>query len=285
LVFGLTVYLSFPYDLIGEKGVKLFESRTGAKLSFETLSPSFVTGLGASGVRLTLPPGANKAEGLSFDLGEVGVRVRLLSTMMGSPSVSFNLAGELAKLSGSVTQRGEEGFDATVQLEELDLGQLGSVWDSLGLAFSGKVSGGSTLTLPRDNPVAFSGDLHLSFSDAAFGGGMVKGFSVPSVSLGNFELGAAAAKGRLEFAPSLVIDSKDLGAEVTGSIDLKPVLATSFAKLELKFKLQEAFIKANSALASIATGMLASGKGSDAYYHYSLSGRVGRPTFLPIRGK
>ncbi|MDF1562204.1 MAG: type II secretion system protein GspN [Deltaproteobacteria bacterium] len=285
LAFGVTLYYSFPYEVIGDRVLASAEEAIGARVEVDSLAPYWITGLSAESVTLTFPATKPGKEDFVLTLEQVRVRLKPLASLFGSPTAAVAIAlGEgKGAIEGDVSLLDENRINAVLAIQSLALGELGSVWDKVGLGFAGNVSGELDLVLPQNLPTALDGGGRLEIAGAQFGGGMIKGFTVPGMDLGTFELNVTAEKGKLDFVPPLEIDGKDLAAEIAGSIELRPLLATSRGDLQLRFKPTDAFWKANATLAGLAKAMLEGAKDKDDYYAYDLSGPLGRPNFAPHR--
>ncbi len=281
--FGVTLYYSFPYEVIGDRLLGEAEARFGAKVEVGALSPYWITGLSAETVTITFPAKRAGKDDLILPFDRVSARLKPLDSLLGAPTVAIILEANAGEISGDVSLLEDERINAILQVQRLTLGDLGGVWDKLGLGFAGTVTGDLNLTLPQTQPTALDGTANLQVAEAKFGGGMIKGFTVPGMDLGTFALELAAEKGKLEFAPPLEVKGKDLAAFISGTIDLRPVMSTSRGNLALRFKPTDAFWKDNATLAGIAKAMLEGSKDSEGYYAYDLTGPLGRPGFSPHR--
>lgn len=281
--FTLTLYFTFPYELIADRALAEVEKKTGLDLEVAQLRPWWVVGLKADDVKVTRPA-RRGGEPLEIRLTSVAARLKPIDSLFGGPAVAFDVESEAGGVTGTYQQQ-DDGKRVHVEadVDGLEVGKLPGVWDKLGVGFQGRASGRVTATLPPGKVDELNGKADLTLAGAKFGGGMVKGFTVPAVDLGDVNLDVLVEKGKLRFEPPLKVESKDLNAEVEGTLDLRPILVTSKANLELRFKPTDAFWDANKKVAGLAQAVLNNAKGGDGWYGYRLGGLLGRPSFVPKR--
>lgn len=280
LAFFTSVYWSFPYGRIAERGLAQAQKTIGAKIEFGDVGPHLLTGIEATDVRIE--KSSNQGP-LVLELSSLSARLHPLDSLLSGPTVDFSAESELGEISGVFRRPDETTQQIELSIEGLEVGMLPGVWDSLGVGFAGSATGEVNLTIPTEDPNKVSGKVALNITEAKFGGGMVKNFTVPPMGLGDVPLSILAEDGRLVFEPPLKIDGPDLQADVSGSIELAGRFAMSKADLELSFQPTEKFMKENETLASLAGAVLGQAKGKDGRYSYTLKGRLGRPNFRPNR--
>lgn len=281
--FSLTLYWSFPYALIGERLLGDVRAESGLEIEVGELRPHWLTGLKATDVTIKTRPRRKSDEPFELLLSELTVSLHVLDSLFGHPTVGFNAVTELGSVSGVVQKLEDDRVALELELDAVEIGKIPRIWDELGIGFQGTASGDADITLPQGSPLKFDGTVDLMLSQAKFGGGMIKGFTVPTVELGDVPIRFTSEAGRVSFDPPLTIKSVDLDAKISGVIELKSAFATSNADLLLKFKPTDKFWKDNSKLSGIAQGLLKNSQASDGFYTYELKGRLGRPNFRAKR--
>ena len=197
--------------------------------------------------------------------------------------MAFTARAPEGEVTGSVQQQKAGAVHLAAQVHDLALGKIPGLWDNLGVGFQGHVQGRVSGTMKQGNAQTLDGLMDLTVKGARFGGGMIHGFTVPGVALGDVHLQAVAEKGVLKVDPPLKIHSKDLDADLSGTVHLRRIALTSAADLTLRFKPTDTFWKANGQLAGLAQAVLQNARSRDGFYAYRISGVLGRPMILPKR--
>ncbi len=281
VTFAATIYWTFPYALVTEKLVGEIERSAGVSLAMEDISPHWGLGLRARDVMI-YKDGAD-AGGTGLKLDSVTVRLRLLSTVLTGPSVSFDLDGDLGRLRGTAQKARNDDVGIDLDIRTLSLGKVPGLAEALGVGLLGDVSGSVAVSFPQGRTEELSGVLDLRIAESGLGGGMIRGATVPPIEFGEIEPRIVAEVGTLRLDPTLVVSSDDLDAEVSGTLQLRGNIATSRADITLRFRPTDRFWEANQMLAGLARAMLSQAQQSDGFYAYSLSGAIGRPDFRPVR--
>ena len=283
VAFLLTVYWSFPYDLVADRVVSAVEQRTGLALQVQNLRPWWVLGLKADDVKITRPA-TRGGDPLEVKLPSLAARLEPISSLFGGPAFAFAADMDGGEVTGTFQQRdGGKEMHVALDLDDVEVGKIPGLWDHLGMGMKGTASGEVDVTMPPGKPDALNGKATVALKGAKFGGGMLRGFTVPSMDLGDVNLDLTIDKGKVRFDPPLKVASKDLSAEVSGDIDLRPIFVTSRANLDVRFKPTDAFWAPKPKVARLAQAFLKNARGADGWYGYQLGGVLGRPSFQPKR--
>jgi type II secretion system protein N len=280
-VFFLTVYWTFPYHLIAGRLVGEVERALGVKLEMQSLSPHWGLGLRAQDVVIVTSPADGEA--MRIDIERFTARLKPIDSLLGGPSVAFDVRSEMGRLSGSAQRTRSQDVGLDVNLAGFSLGHVPGLAERLGVGLLGAVSGNVAVSLPEGRVEEISGVADLRIDEAGIGGGMISGATIPPIDLGDLTPRLVAEAGTLRFEPSLTVSSNDLDAEVSGTLQLRAAFATSRSDLVLRFRPTDAFWDANQMLAGLAQAMLRGAQQSDGFYAYRMSGAIGRPQFQPAR--
>lgn len=281
--FALTLYWSFPYELVAKKVFATIHQRSGLVVTTSSIRPYWLVGLQADGVTLKQPARRPGEPPLSVSLSSVTARLKPIDSLFGGLAIAFDATAPEGHVSGTVQEQKDKAVHVALDVHSLDVGKIPDLWDALGIGFTGNASGTFTATITPNHVEKTNGLADLTISKAKFGGGMIRGFTVPGVDLGDVHLQAAIEKGVVRLEPPLKIAGKDLDARVSGTLRLRPILVTSGMDLKVAFRPTERFWKANGTLASIGKSMLRGARQPDGYYGYRMTGVVGHPRFLPSR--
>jgi len=281
--FVLTLYWSFPYELVAKKVLAQVHQRSGIEVTTGSVRPYWVLGLEAEGVKATLPSRRPGQAPLALSLSSATLRLKPIDSLFGGLAVAFDAHAPEGHVSGTVQQKKNKAVHLALDVHHLDIGKIPKVWDALGIGFTGDAHGKATMTLVPNQIQKTNGLIDVTVDKAKFGGGMIHGFTVPGLDLGQWHLKAAIEKGVVRLEPPLKIAGKDLDARVAGTIRLRPILVTSGMDLQVEFRPTERFWKANATLASLGKSMLRSAQKPNGYYGYRLTGVVGNPRFMPSR--
>ncbi len=291
LSFLVGLYASFPYELLAARLLSAAEERLGIRVDVQDLSPWWLIGLAAEGVDIEVPR-RRGGDPVAIHLDRVLARLHPIDSMLSGPTVSVEATDAALGTLEATVAVADEAVAVNLDRLALSIGKLPGLWDMLGVGFQGEAAGTASVTLPlRPAGSARSGiDLSkvagytdLRIEGAKFGGGMVKGFTLPPIDLGTVPLKLRIEKGTATTDGPLKIEGRDLQAEIDGKIVLRPIFLTSRVDLSLRFKPTEAFWEENKKLAGLAQALLNNAKRSDGWYGYRMTGQLGRPSFRPKR--
>lgn len=283
LAFLVTLYWSLPYDLVGQRILDLVQQQSGIRIQTASLSPYRLIGIEAQGVKVDVPPRIPGQHGISFSVDRITARLEPIDSLFGGLAVAFTAAAPEGRISGTVQEKKKGAVHLDASVDTLSLGKIPGLWDDLGVGFQGKVTGRVTGTVTNNDPRTLDGLADLHVKGAKFGGGMIHGFTVPGVDLGDVHLQVASDKGVVTFEPPLKIESKDLDARLSGTIHLRQIPVTSGMNLVLRFRPTTAFWQANSKLAGLAQAMLRNARDPGGFYAYRITGVLAQPRIFPKR--
>ena len=201
--FLLFCYLTFPYEKLTEFVIAKAEADFGVELEIVDLGPSWLTGVEVEGVRLVKPAEDSSEPPMELLIPEASARVSLLSLLAG------NLGGSLeAEIAGGTIDATFErsvsamALELELEVDSVDLRQLGAVRALAGIPVTGTMSGSADLSLPED-PSEASGEARLSIAGLTIGdgeaklrvGGMRDGITIETLNLGTLEVEANIAAG------------------------------------------------------------------------------------------
>lgn len=243
----LFAYWTFPYGRLRDwlqQRIEQGAAPTPLSLQIGELSPSWLTGVTLTDVRIVH---GSADDARSLDLDEVGLRVSVLSALMGNLDLSFEGESSDGSFEGEV-ERSDEGLSLQVELHSLDLpsvglGQLG------GLPLEGQASGTIDLTLPEDVKQS-QGEVHLQVEGFAIGDGeaklkvpgMAAGFTLERVDAGLLNLKVSVDQGTATL-DEVTAKGRDIDFDATGSIRLAPRFGASRLDVTLQAKFSEAYKK------------------------------------------
>jgi|GEM_PF-1110154 len=273
-VFSVSLYLTFPSDLVKERIVQMAQSRAGIRLRVESVGLAFPPGLTLRDAYLVLrepDPEAQKGA-VAIHLSRLTVRPSLLGLLTGKPGLSFDARLWDGTLHGKAG-KSDEGSHLELRARGLDLSQ--SVLAALGLQASGKVE---ELRVEAAGPSLreMSGELTIKGTDLVLEGGSVDEFELPRVALGSLEGKIAIGEGRAEIE-TLQAEGADVTASLEGSIRLADRLSQATLQTKLRFKASEEFWKRNEMLRAGAS--MALKKDSDGFHTVQMYGQLVRPRF------
>lgn len=163
-VFLFFVYWTFPYDLVKERIVASIEKQMGGSVSVsvEKLSPSWFTGVKIKGMKLE----ARTADGILplWQAEKVKMRVGLFSLIFGQPKAKFSIRSKGSRVSG-VFQRVENGFLMELDLDPLDLAEIGYLKSSIGMQLAGNIAGKMRLQMNTAQVAQSQGQIQFAFKD------------------------------------------------------------------------------------------------------------------------
>ncbi|RLB46603.1 MAG: type II secretion system protein GspN [Deltaproteobacteria bacterium] len=256
LCFFFFAYWTFPYDRVKDFIIQEVERpvgpggrrvASGALLSIEELSPSFVTGVDVTGVRYTIQPDDPEEDPTIVMIEEASARVSLLSLITGGLGLTFDLG-----LTGGGTVEGQyEKSDTTQHIElaiaDVNLLTIGVIRDLVGLPIRGKLGGTVDLTLAEE-ATETTGAIDLKIEGLTIGdseakfpiGGMSEGITIEEIDAGDLQLTVAVEEGVAEIE-EMSTNGPDLHLAASGSVRLGQPVTRSRLDLLLRVKFTEAY--------------------------------------------
>ena len=257
--FVLFAYLTFPYERAKRFIIEKVEytERGGQKvpsgweLEIVDLGPSGLTGLSASGVRLVKLPETPDERPVDVTITEASVSLGVLSLLVGTLSVDFDVAVAGGDIAGSFAQDGTTTeIEATI--EDVKLRRVGVLRGMLGLPVAGTLGGEIDLVVAEE-AAETAGTIELAIDGLAVGDGNTKlqiegipgdGLTVERLDAGNVEFYATVEDG------SATIErfegrGPDVDLDGAGSIRLLQPLPMSRLDLMLRADIKDSYKERN----------------------------------------
>lgn len=242
LVLG--AYWTFPYERVRDYIVQEVERGGSVQLEIASLSPSWLTGIQMEGVRVTNVPADPSKLAAPLALSEVEARISLLSLLLGTTEVSFDVATRGGGTLTGVYAQNDEMTRLEAELANLDLQHIGPLHDTVGLPIAGKASGKVDMTIGAE-AANTQGTVDLTVRDVGIGDGetplvidgMGAGVTLERMNLGTLELQLAAERGEATIQ-RLSADGEHAELRGAGTLNLAlPLRRTSMDVLaRIKFK-------------------------------------------------
>lgn len=301
LCFVVSAYWTFPYDRVRDILVAKASDGT-SRLDIAELSPSWLTGIEASGITYTTYPTRPDERVSAIEIPEATARISLLTLLTGSLGGSFSVTLPDGEISGDVTRQGETGFDLEAELEGVDLRSIAPLRRAVGVPITGQVNGTVTLNAPEEGGLAQStGNITLQVTGASIGDGRAKlrmpsragaaaegddaGITINRVSLGDFPIRLAIERGTATLE-RIQVRTPDIELELSGTVSLRQPMRQSRLSLNVRVKLQQAYLDRSPNIAGLlALGELdpriASARTPDGFLSWTLSNATGSISFRP----
>ena len=294
-------------ELSAEPGVSSFG--LGMDVQMEKLSPSLLTGLGATATHVVLRSRSNGSQEdvARYVLDRVRVKVGLWGVMWELPTVHLSVAVDNGRLDGTYN-RGRHETLLEGQVKEFSFESLPALKALIGLPTTGILGTKLSLVLPHRPPPAKGlppqlmhtqpstdigkthGKIEVSIDNWTLGDGKSKfsptgdpnfGITMPRLRLGKLSGKIAVDKGKAELE-QVRTESPDGEAILDGSIELHEPLAGSALHLYLRIKPSESLIKREESMQTLLM-MIETAKRGDGYYGVQVTGTLGAPIFLASR--
>lgn len=278
--FGFFLYWTFPYHLVKERLTSAIEQQLGNAVSvtIDQLGPSWVTGVKIHGLKME----ARTGEGLVplWQADRVKIRVGLFSLLFGTPRVGFSVKSRASAFSGSV-RRMENGFQLELDVDPIDLGDVGFFKTKLGMQMGGTIEGACRLQMNTAQLAQSQGQLQLVFKDWK----IKKGSKISMGAMGetelkedlllskgnDFGLKVTVAKGAAEVG-ELKLAGGDLDVDLKGQAFLSPKFANIRMNIAGQFKTSP---KVDQLLPFLF--LLEKQKQADGTYPVTISGNINKP--------
>ncbi len=253
--FVLFAYWTFPYERVRDVIVQEVENPrgpgdrrdpSGYQLEIVDLSPSWFTGVEATGVRVIKLPEEEEDRPMDVTFESLQARIGLLALLTGSTSVSYE-----ARVAGGVIEgeyEGEETSDHIVaHLEGIETRRVGLLRYFLPLPLAGRVSGDVDVTL-ADEPADTNGDVELRIENARLGdansklkiSGMRDGVSIDPITAGLIVAQADVTEG-VATITRLQGRGEDLELDGDGEVRLRRPMRSSQLNINFRAKFTDAY--------------------------------------------
>jgi len=286
------VYCTFPYDRVREKVRVAIEESMNADVEIDDLSPSWVTGVEVTGLRIKTRPIRPSDTPKTFLIDSLSARVGLLALVTGGVDLSYAIEVYGGEIEGSLE---ESGPNATVSIafRGLDLSQVQTLREAIGLPLGGVVSGDANLTLVDRALSKSDGTIHLLGQGLRVGDGKAKleipgfgGLTIDPIQIGDLQ-GELAVKAGKATISRLGAQGRDLELIGEGKVDLRDPLPASNVQAYIRFKILPAYTARNARMAPLVSGLdmmptTKRAKRPDGFLGYRISGTFSRGlSFLP----
>lgn len=286
------VYCTFPYDRVREKVRVAIEESMNADVEIDELSPSWVTGVEVEGLRIKTRPVRPSDTPKTFLIDSLSARMGLLAAITGGLDLSYAIEVYGGEIEGSLEEDGPNSTVA-VTFRDLDLSQVQTLREAIGLPLGGKVSGDANLTLVDRALAKSDGAIHLHGQGLQVGDGKAKleipgfgGLTIDPIQIGELQ-GELAVKAGKATISRLGAQGRDLELIGEGKLDLRDPLPSSSVQAYIRFKILPAYTARNTRMAALVSGMdmmpaTKRAKRPDGFLGYRISGTFARGlSFLP----
>jgi type II secretion system protein N len=300
LIFAV---LQFPYEKLKDRLVASYNAQqrgpNGQELQIDELHGYWLTGVRASGVRLLSPSSEANKPPSKMEINEATVRYSLLSAMVGTTWIGFDVYGMGGEVTGAYETNGNHRkVDASI--DSLELGEVDPIVQLLGVPLHGKVAGEVHLDMPENKATKGAGSIAIEMNDVSVGDGKakIKGLmALPKVDVGTLTLSAEAKDGLLKIS-KLVAGGKDVELQGEGRITMRDLAVDSLCDAQVRFKINDSYRSRSDitkslfgapgsnapALFELADPRIKQSKRADGFYGWNLRGALGRLDFAPAAG-
>jgi type II secretion system protein N len=252
ICFATFAYCTFPYDRVRDRiETEVERQLPGSDLEIVSLSPSWVTGVSATGVSLTLPGEEEGERPTAVSLTEVSARIGLFSYLGGTTSVSYG-----AELGGGGTIAGiyedsETRMHVVAHIEDVALGRIGPLRRFVPLPLAGTLGGDIDLTI-ADEVQETAGNVTLTIAELAIGDGrarvqvpgMGSGITVERLDAGELQVRIQVERGvgRIQ---QLAASSPDVELRGAGTVRFLRPVRMSGLDVMLRFDVKQPYRERN----------------------------------------
>jgi type II secretion system protein N len=301
--FVVFAVLQFPYDKLKERIALAYNAEQrgpGAQeLQIDELHGYWLSGVRASGVRLVTPSSDPSKPPSKIEIDDATVRYSMLSALVGTTWVGFDVYGMGGELTGSYETSGKDRT-VEVSIDGMELGEVEPLVGLLGVPIHGKLSGEVHLAMAEGKASKGAGAVSLEAKDVSVGDGKAKikgALALPKVDVGTLTMAAEAKDGVLKIT-KLVAGGKDVEVVGDGRITMRDLAADSLCDLQVRFKINDSYRTRSDltkslfgapgsnipALFELADPRIKQSKRADGFYGWNLRGALGRMDFTPAPG-
>lgn len=243
--FVMGAYWTFPYDRVRDFIVQEAERDGRTQLEIESLSPSWLTGIEADGVRFAKVPEGG-GEPAPLELSHVAARVSVLSLLMGEQDVSFDAELQGGSIEGNYAAS-EEATSIQATLTNVDLRRIGPLRDAVGLPIAGRANGSVDLTIAKEAANS-TGTADLTVRGVSIGDGetplviegLGAGLTLERMNLGTLQLRMQTERGVGDIR-RLHADGEHAELWGSGNLRLIQPLRMSSMDLLIRIKFKDAY--------------------------------------------
>jgi type II secretion system protein N len=234
-----------------------------------------------------------------MEINDATVRYSLLSAMVGTTWIGFDVYGMGGEVTGAYETNGKDRkIDASI--DSLELGEVDPIVQLLGVPLHGKVAGEVHLDMPESKATKGAGSIAIEMKDVSVGDGKakIKGLmALPKVDVGTLTFSAEARDGLLKIS-KLVAGGKDVELQGEGRITMRDLAVDSLCDAQVRFKINDSYRSRSDitkslfgapgsnapALFELADPRIKQSKRADGFYGWNLRGALGRLDFAPAAG-
>ena len=253
--FVMFAYWTFPYERVRDFIVQEVEAPlgpgerrdpSGYQLEIVDLSPSWFTGVEATGVRVIKLPENQDERPMDVTFESLSARVGLFALLTGTTSVSYE-----ARVAGGVVEGEYEGDETSdhieAHIEAVETRRVGLLRHYLPLPLAGRISGDVDVTL-ADEPADTNGDIDVRIEGARLGdansklkiSGMRDGVSIDPINAGNIVAQAEVTEG-VATITRLQGRGEDLELDGDGTVTLRRPMRSSQISINFRAKFTDAY--------------------------------------------
>ncbi len=281
----LSLYWTFPTEAVGQRLAHEVRVSTDNRLalSFAELSPYWLSGFSARDVHLRAARAGERP--LDVRVDALRARLRLLPLLL--LRVSGYLAADIGRgtVEAWVTRGSPGDLAVELELDELELASSAALPTLLGLPLSGLLTADVEARCRSARPEAraldcslASGGGTMSVSRLRLGPGMIEGVSLPATELGTLHLEVAVDNGKVKVV-SYKQEGGAIQAKLSGSVAIKPELASSTLELCLQLRASDTYLQQNPKMgAAMQLAMVRLKKDPQGFIHLPLVGSFASPT-------
>lgn len=253
--FVMFAYWTFPYERVRDYIVQEVEAPlgpgdrrdpSGYQLEIVDLSPSWFTGVDATGVRVIKLPENDEERPMDVTFESLSARIGLFALLTGSTSISYE-----ARVAGGVIEgeyEGDETSDHIVaHIESVETRRVGLLRSYLPLPLAGRIAGDVDVTL-ADEPADTNGEIDIRIEGARLGdansklkiSGMGDGLSIDPINAGNIAARATVTEG-VATITRLQGRGEDLELDGDGEVTLRRPMRSSQIEINFRAKFTDAY--------------------------------------------
>ncbi len=226
-------------------------------------------------------PTLELADQTRIEFDDLTVRPKLLMLLTGKMGVSARLHQGASEIALDAGGKGDK-IDASLSLQDIDLGKLGVLAFAAGLKGGGIISGTGHIDGALSDLSTLNGNLDFKLKKIHLDEQNLMGFQIPSINVSEGDLTIEIRSGKLVIkSVQIGKGTDDLRVSVSGDMALNRNLNSSALNLRAVLGISDKVKQSFSILESI----LGSAKMSDGRYAYKLTGSLAAPMPIPDPGK
>lgn len=274
LMFVVGLYVTFPWDMAKDRVLDMASKASGMVVTAEELSPSWVTGVRATKVKL-LQPGSTEP----LVVEELTARAKVLAFITGKKGGIVSLPLANGQIRADVTAD-KDSVAVKSDCQDVELGLIPGLAQAIGLPLTGIVDLTTDLTVGIEDPKLTNGTMTVAMQGLKLEkGGKISGFPVPELAIGDFAWQIPVEDGKATLQ-KLEIKGESVELQVDGTIQLMNPISRSNVNLTVAFKPTDKLLQAEPLLGPLLNNIQRA-KGADGFYGYSVTGGIKAPRFFP----